>query len=148
MVVWQKKLRRPHTRLLRNALSHVMIKRFLSVSVMAVTFSAAYGQSQKEFSGPYPNAPPTSTASEPTHQKDVYTHHRIKPFKWKRTNVKRTAQYEFYKRVEEAAKEHQRILRKLHRPQYSDFLYYGHKRKPKKHSPDQMRYCKECGIRH
>jgi hypothetical protein len=115
---------------------------------MVAAFSVAQGQSQKEFSGPYPKASSTSTTDEQFHQKDIYTHHKIKPFKWKRVRVNHTAQYEFYKRVEKAAKEHRRILKKLYRPQYSDFLYYGHKHKPKKHSPDKMRYCKECGIRH
>jgi hypothetical protein len=33
-------------------------------------------------------------------------------------------------------------------PQYSDPMYFGHKRPPKKHKPGKMRYCRECGIRH
>ena len=67
---------------------------------------------------------------------------------FKRPNVRHTAQYEFYERIEKAAKEKQRILRKLAKPQYSDFRYFGHKNPPKKHLPYAMRYCKECGIRH
>ncbi len=67
---------------------------------------------------------------------------------FKKPKVENTARYEFYKRVEEAAKEKQRILKKLSKPQYSDFAYFGHKNKPKKHKPYEMRYCKECGIRH
>ena len=67
---------------------------------------------------------------------------------FRKPNVKHTAQYEFYVRIEKAAKEKQRMLRKLARPQYSDFTYFGHKNKPKKHLPYAMRYCKECGIRH
>jgi hypothetical protein len=65
-----------------------------------------------------------------------------------RPNVKHTAQYEFYVRIEKAAKEKQRMLRKLAKPQYSDFSYFGHRHPPKKHLPFAMRYCKECGIRH
>jgi hypothetical protein len=67
---------------------------------------------------------------------------------FKKPKVENTARYEFYKRVEEAAKEKQRILKRLSKPQYSDFAYFGHKNKPKKHKPYEMRYCKECGIRH
>jgi hypothetical protein len=61
---------------------------------------------------------------------------------------RQTAEYEFYVRAESVAKEKQRLLRKLAKPQYSDFTYFGHKRPPKKHLPFAMRYCKECGIRH
>lgn len=67
---------------------------------------------------------------------------------FRKANVKHTAQYEFYKRIEKAAKEKQKILKKMATPQYADFSYFGHKRRPKKHLPFQMRYCKECGIRH
>ena len=67
---------------------------------------------------------------------------------FRKPKVENTARYEFYKRVEEAAKEKQRILKKLSKPQYSDFAYFGHKQKPKKHKPYQIKYCKECGIRH
>lgn len=67
---------------------------------------------------------------------------------FRKPNVRHTAQYEFYVRIEKAAKEKQRILRKMAKPQYADFAYFGHKNRPKKHLPSEMRYCKECGIRH
>ncbi|MFM8912499.1 MAG: hypothetical protein ACKOE6_06185 [Flammeovirgaceae bacterium] len=67
---------------------------------------------------------------------------------FKKPNVKHTARYEYYKRMELVAKEKQKMLRMMAKPQYSDFAYFGHKRKPKRHLPFAMRYCKECGIRH
>lgn len=67
---------------------------------------------------------------------------------FRKPKVENTARYEFYKRVEEAAKEKQRILKKLSKPQYSNFAYFGHKHPPVKHKPYEMKYCKECGIRH
>lgn len=67
---------------------------------------------------------------------------------FRKPNVKNTAEYEFYVRIEKAAKAKQRMLRKLAKPQYSNFAYFGHKNPPKKHLPFAMRYCKECGIRH
>jgi hypothetical protein len=67
---------------------------------------------------------------------------------FRKRNVKHTAEYEFYVRIEQAAKAKQRMLRKLAKPQYSNFAYFGHKNPPKKHLPYAMRYCKECGIRH
>jgi len=68
--------------------------------------------------------------------------------KTKRVNVKHTARYEFYQRVERVAKEKQWALKKLSKMQYSDRRYFGHKRIPSRKSPDKMRYCNECGIRH
>lgn len=67
---------------------------------------------------------------------------------FKKPNVKRTARYEYYKRMELVAREKQKMLRMMAKPQYSDFAYFGHKRKPRRHLPYAMRYCKECGIRH
>ena len=66
----------------------------------------------------------------------------------KKVNVKHTPRYEYYARVEKVAKEKQRIMRKMDEPQYTNPLYFGHKRPPKRHDVHQMRYCKECGIRH
>lgn len=66
----------------------------------------------------------------------------------KKAKVKHTAQYEYYARVEEIAKEKQRILKKMAAPQYSNPLYFGHKKMPKKNLPYKMKYCTECGIRH
>jgi hypothetical protein len=66
----------------------------------------------------------------------------------KKMKVKHTPEYEFYKRVEKVAREKQRMLKKMAAPQYSNPLYFGHKRPPKKHIASRMRYCKECGIRH
>ena len=66
----------------------------------------------------------------------------------KKGNVKHTARYEFYERIEQAAKDKQRLMRKLAKPQYSDPRYFGHKRIPKRRAANKMRYCGECGIRH
>jgi hypothetical protein len=112
--------------------------------MLAMTVSVSYAQSTKEFSEPLP---PSETA-QPLRRRSLFSGHGQKDFKVRKQKVTHTAKYEFYQRVEQAAKEHQRALRKLSRPQFSDFLYYGHKRKPKKHSADKMRYCPECGIRH
>src|SRR5260221_8631986 len=70
-------------------------------------------------------------------------HHKIQKQKiskkqkllFHKVNVKHTARYEFYVRIEKAAKEKQRLLKKMGEPQYSDFTYFGHKHKPKRHLP-------------
>ena len=124
------------------------IPRLFCVLLLAIIAVASHAQTSKEFTGPYPSKSeePLQRLEKP-HRKGLFSH-REKGFHYKPPNVKHTAQYEFYKRVARAAKEHQRALRKLAKPQYSNFLYYGHKRKPKKHPPNKMRYCDECGIRH
>jgi hypothetical protein len=89
--------------------------------------------------------------SEEKVQTPVKRHHKptkersVRP---KKVNVKHTPRYEFYARVEQAAKDRQRMLKKMADPQYSNPLYFGHKRPPKRHEVHKMRYCKECGIRH
>ena len=55
---------------------------------------------------------------------------------------------EFYERMEGLAKERKKIERLMEKPQYSNPLYFGHKRPPKKRKPSKMKFCKECGIRH
>lgn len=81
----------------------------------------------------------TSRAHKPTKERSV---------RLKKVNVKHTPRYEYYARVEHIAKEKQRMLKKMDEPQYTNPLYYGHKRPPKRHAVHKMRYCKECGIRH
>lgn len=125
----------------------MQLPRLFFVSMLVLTTTLACGQSKEEFSGPFPNAPKPE-AGKTVAKKSIFSRHRVKAFTLKKQNVRHTAQYEYYKRVEVAAKEHQRTLRKLAKPQYSNFLYYGHKRKPRKRPPEKMRFCDECGIRH
>lgn len=91
---------------------------------------------------------PQSNVKAQKSTRGFYSPKQAKTAKRKKTNVKHTARYEFYKRVELAAKDKQRILKKLSKPQYSNPAYFGHKRKPKKRPPHRMRYCQECHIRH
>ena len=126
----------------------MQLPRLFFVSMLVMIATQSHGQSNNEFSGPYPNEPKSGTIRAPAHKKRLFSPRRAEGYKLKKQKVTHTAQYEFYKRVEKAAKEHQRALRILAKPQYSNFLYYGHKRKPKKHEAYKMRYCEECGIRH
>jgi len=45
-------------------------------------------------------------------------------------------------------RELRRLAKMKKKPQYSDPLYFGHKKKPKKRPPGKQKYCKECGMRH
>lgn len=55
---------------------------------------------------------------------------------------------EYYKRMEEAAKRYKKMQKEMQKPQYSDPLYFGHKKKPKKRPPGKKKFCEECGIVH
>lgn len=55
---------------------------------------------------------------------------------------------QYYERMEAVAKERRKSEKMMEKPQYSDPMYFGHKRPPKKHKPSKMKFCKVCGIRH
>jgi len=83
----------------------------------------------------------TTKSTKKKHRRGIFSPSR-------KQNVKHTARYEFYERIEQVAKDKQRALRQLAKPQYSDPRYFGHKKIPKRRPANKMRYCGECGIRH
>lgn len=50
--------------------------------------------------------------------------------------------------AEARLKERQKIAEEMKKPQYSDKMYFGHKRPPKKRPVHKRKFCKECGIVH
>lgn len=88
------------------------------------------------------------TSREPAKSRGIFSPRHAKTVKHKRQKVEHTAQYEFYERVEQAAKDRQRMLKYLDKRQFKDHRYFGHKRIPKRRPPHKMRYCNECGVRH
>jgi hypothetical protein len=58
------------------------------------------------------------------------------------------AERKYYQRVKRVAKEQIKAEKELQKPQYSDPLYFGHKKPPKKRPAGKMKYCKECGMKH
>ncbi|MBS1558789.1 MAG: hypothetical protein JST69_08660 [Bacteroidetes bacterium] len=106
---------------------------------------AQVGRGQSNSLGDRSTATALADRSQKVHQQRTSKRQRLL---FRKPNVRHTAQYEFYDRLEQVAKEKKRMLRQMAKPQYSDFLYFGHHSKPKKHLPFAMRYCKECGIRH
>ncbi|SHG90115.1 hypothetical protein SAMN04488109_2396 [Chryseolinea serpens] len=58
------------------------------------------------------------------------------------------SQQDYYDRMMAVAKERGKAEREMAKPQYSNPMYFGHKRPPKKHKAGKLKYCKECGIRH
>lgn len=105
-----------------------------------IVFSSGSIQGQNYPSGPTSLSP----AVQPVYKIDKRTRQvkRVQP------NVRHSAEYKFYDRVQQAAKMKKKALRKLAKPQYTNPLYFGHKNPPKKRPPHKMRFCEECGIRH
>jgi hypothetical protein len=81
----------------------------------------------------------------PTARQKKKGYNRVKAGSRKRTPVRHTAQYEFYERVERAARLRQKMMIEQSKHTKSNF---GHRKKPRKRPPHKMRYCYECGIRH
>jgi len=54
----------------------------------------------------------------------------------------------FFERMEDLERVRRKNERMMEKPQYSDPMYFGHKRPPKKRKASRMKFCKECGIRH
>jgi hypothetical protein len=58
------------------------------------------------------------------------------------------ARDKYYDRVEKLGKTKRKNEKMENKPMNSNFQFFGHKRPPKKRSPEKMKYCKICGIRH
>ena len=58
------------------------------------------------------------------------------------------ARDKFYDRMEMNNKKRRKNEGMESSPQYTNFQYFGHKKPPKRRSPEKMKYCKICGIRH
>lgn len=90
------------------------------------------------------------TAQQPTSLDPSYPEKEYAPKASRKSSTGPTyeLQEEYYHRMAELQKTRTKNERLLAKPQYSDPLYFGHKRPPKKRKPSKMKFCKECGIRH
>ena len=55
---------------------------------------------------------------------------------------------EYQERMKAVAKQNRKDARLARKPQYSDPMYFGHKRKPKKRKPGKRKLCMECLVVH
>lgn len=110
---------------------------FAAASLHAQTAPSRSRQTSKGADNSYRPGPTQYPAESPYKTKNRW---------WRKRTVDPVKEY--YERMEDVAKAYKKAERLSRKPQYSNPLYFGHKRPPKKHSPGKMRYCKECGIRH
>jgi hypothetical protein len=54
----------------------------------------------------------------------------------------------FRKKIADKQKQKSKELKKADKPQYTDPLYFGHKKPPKKRKHGKKKLCKECGLVH
>ena len=55
---------------------------------------------------------------------------------------------EYHQRMKSNVRKYKKMARKMKKPKYSDPMYFGHKRKPKKRQGKKRKFCKECRIIH
>ena len=117
---------------------------FLLLFISLMNSSFAQSPKKKKDKNKEQAAQPSSV--EPSAPKKEYS-----PKKSKKVSVQNTtqgAERDFYNRMIELEKTKAKNERMLDKPQYSDPMYFGHKRPPKKRPPSKMKFCKVCGIRH
>jgi hypothetical protein len=120
--------------------------RYLFTCVLMMVVAASFAQSKKK-KAKEAQVPATS---QPSSLSPYTPEKNYEPSKKKRPSGKVTydATEKFYDRQEAIAKQERKNEKEMDKPQYSDPLYFGHKRPPKKRPPNKMKYCKTCGIRH
>ena len=118
----------------------IILMAFVSVDASAQFWKRKKKKAETENAVPHPNSLDPS----------VSVNRQYEPKEAKRSAKGPTygLQQEFYERMEQVAKDRRKAEKLMEKPQYSDPVYFGHKRPPKKRKPSRMKYCKECGIRH
>lgn len=89
-----------------------------------------------------------STSLSPYFPSEDYKPEKTGKSKSKSSKLTYNAMDEHEARMKAVVKDHRKAEKEMLKPQYSDPTYFGHKRKPKKHKPGKMKFCKECEIRH
>ncbi|GIV38185.1 MAG: hypothetical protein KatS3mg032_2564 [Cyclobacteriaceae bacterium] len=109
----------------------------------------AFAQSKKSGQKTEATQPEVPTSLQPyAPRKDYSPESEKKQKRVKEQPITYNARERFYERMEEVARQRRKNEKLMAKPQYSDPMYFGHKRPPKKRPPEKMKYCKVCGIRH
>ena len=122
--------------------------RYLLTFVLMMALATSFAQSKKKKTAENSQAP---AGQQPSSLSPYYTEKKYEPAKSKKKPNRKTtynATEDFYDRQEAVAKRDRKAEKEMDKPRYSDPLYFGHIRPPKKRPPSKMKYCKTCGIRH
>jgi hypothetical protein len=122
----------------------LLIILFTSISL----FCSAQSRREKKNNSQQPQQQPSSlTPNVPTEQ-TAPPKKISKKKKGDRGGATYSAEAKYYGRLEKLEKTRAREEKLKAKPQYSDPMYFGHKRPPKKNKRGKLKYCKECGIKH
>ena len=124
----------------------MMLARFILLFVFTLLAGSSFAQSSKKKKDAEESDLQQPNSFDPNYQPTERSKKKSKS----QTTVKpsRSPDKEFYERMAQIEKTRQKNERMMDKPQYSDPMYFGHKKPPKKHKPSKMKYCKVCGIRH
>jgi len=121
-----------------------MLRYFFAI-IFILAVATSFAQSKKKKA----KKAEASSTGQPSSLAPYYPQKDYEPRKKKSSGkVTYKAEDKFYDRMEEIAKQERKNEKLLETPQYSDPMYFGHKRPPKKRPPGKMKYCKVCGLRH
>jgi hypothetical protein len=112
--------------------------------ILVSSVSVSFAQKRKSKNNRQKPVPTQPTALDPVQQKQYAPKAAKKPSKGA-TYESEQVYYERMAKLEKTKRKNEELSQK---PQYSDPMYFGHKRPPKKRKPGKMKYCKECGLRH
>jgi hypothetical protein len=121
--------------------------KLLLILLCCSVVAASYGQSRRSKKKSPRSAPtnqPTTRDPGPFPQKE----YAPKPSRKGAQGPTYESEEKYYERMAQLEKTRRKNEVAMSKPQYSDPMYFGHKRPPKKRKPGKMKYCRECGIRH
>jgi gamma-glutamylcyclotransferase (GGCT)/AIG2-like uncharacterized protein YtfP len=118
------------------------------VAILLFNVGISFSQSKKKKKR---DQQETTQSSSPTSLDPSFNQNAYVPKKEKRKSVSGPtyeSEQEYYERLDALEKTRRKNEKMLEKPQYTDPMYFGHKRPPKKRPPGKMKFCKVCGIRH
>ncbi len=124
-----------------------MQTRFIFMLLLMALASVSLAQSKKKQKHEETGQPQPSSL-DPTYPEREYKQPKKRSKKSSIQGPTYESDKEYAERMQATAKAKTKNERMLEKPQYSDPMYFGHKRPPKKHRPNKMKFCKVCGIRH
>jgi hypothetical protein len=122
--------------------------RFPLIILLVLCATASFAQSKKKRNKKAESPQQQSTSLSPYFPSKDYEPEKKGKKKSKSRKATYNAMDEHENRMKAVVKDHRKAEKEMLKPQYSDPSYFGHKRKPKKRSPDKMKFCKICEIRH
>lgn len=124
----------------------VMQMKYMLIVLMVFGFTVVgYGQTTRDVTTP---KTPSPTYQAYKKEKKGFLFGLFK--KKKKVEFKTEAEEvaDFRKRMEKVYKEKAKTAKEAEKPQYSNPLYFGHKKPPKKRKNGKKKFCKECGLWH